>query len=144
MVVIGEECDDGNHMDMDCCNHLCQLECGFYWEDKSCKTYCGDGTIAGDEECDGGEDCTSQCTLKPVIDCVENPDICNVCGNGIIENEEVCDNGFLIGPKSNGCTDYCEVIEGWTCTEEGLCTKGCPDDEAEPHSSLTEALSSLK
>ncbi|MBN2495925.1 MAG: hypothetical protein JXR96_15140, partial [Deltaproteobacteria bacterium] len=64
----GETCDDGDLEPLDGCDADCQIEAGWYCtgEPSSCETDCGDGIVAGDEECDGGEDCTDDCELASV------------------------------------------------------------------------------
>jgi cysteine-rich repeat protein len=51
----GEECDDGNLDNTDSCLNICEL------------ARCGDGAIQeGVEECDGGDGCSSTCTVETV------------------------------------------------------------------------------
>lgn len=77
-----ETCDDGNTLDGDGCSSRCKTESG--WDCKSysplekrsyCKklingnSYCGDGVIQGNEECDdgfpviGGDGCSINCRV---------------------------------------------------------------------------------
>jgi cysteine-rich repeat protein len=62
----GETCDDGNQLDGDGCSSTCQEEPGFTCtgSPSTCVTTCGDGIIAGTEDCDGanlnGETCVSR------------------------------------------------------------------------------------
>ncbi len=50
-----ETCDDKNKESGDGCSSFCLIEPGFYCEDGICTTLCGDGIIAGLENCDPGE-----------------------------------------------------------------------------------------
>jgi cysteine-rich repeat protein len=83
----GEECDDGNTLDDDDCDSLCQLECG-------------NGNLDGDEECDDdnrnhGDGCDANCILE-------------VCGNGVVQPgppKEDCDDGNTL--SGDGCSSTC-------------------------------------
>lgn len=88
--LIGESCDDGNIVAGDGCSDSCQVEVGYSCETdgQPCFSTCGDGIIAGDEECDEGpwdpetgDFCSWDCELP------------GVCGNGIVEWNELCDRG---------------------------------------------------
>jgi fibro-slime domain-containing protein len=76
----------------------------------SCKSQCGDGVVASDEECDLGSalnngaygGCTSSCKLAPY------------CGDGRIDtaNGETCDDGKnsnVYGSQASGCGPGCKV-----------------------------------
>lgn len=52
---------------------------------------CGNGEVEEGEECDGGDDCTSNCTL-------------NVCGDGEQLGDEACDDG-----ENNGNYNFCNA-----------------------------------
>ncbi len=47
-----------------------------------------------------------------------------ICGNGVVEGLEECDTGNV--GKGTGCTDTCQVEEGWECTNTSpsRCWKG--------------------
>lgn len=69
-----EECDDGNTIQADGCNHKCKIERGFTCEeDESGKSRCyncGNDHIDYSEECDDGnsddgDGCSSKCLLEP-------------------------------------------------------------------------------
>jgi cysteine-rich repeat protein len=90
---------------------------------------CGNGTMEGSEECDGGPTCTATCERIPVcgdgfIDDPEQCDDGNVasgdgcsstcqreqqCGNGTLEAPEVCDDGNTV--SGDGCDAACATIE---------------------------------
>ncbi len=87
-----EECDDGNSDDFDACSNSCTLN----------NEVCGDGKIIGDEECDGGRDCSDECRAN---------NIPLNCGNGSTPPElgEECDDGNNIG--GDGCDAWCQSEE---------------------------------
>ena len=58
---------------------------------------CGNGIVEVNEECDGGDDCTNNCTIMPP----PSP----VCGNGVRESGEECDGGL-------GCALDCTSYNG--------------------------------
>ncbi|MBZ0251872.1 MAG: DUF4215 domain-containing protein, partial [Candidatus Methylomirabilis sp.] len=65
---------------------------------------CGDGEVAGDEECDDGnledgDGCSSRCRIER-------------CGNGIVDVGEQCDDGNFV--DGDGCSANC-TIEGQGC-----------------------------
>ncbi len=131
-----EECDDGNLVDGDGCDHLCRIEEGWQCEGQPsvCTEICGDGLIVGGELCDGdnldGETCESlglesgdlgcndECTFD-VSECTGEA----VCGNGIWEYPEECD-----GDDFRNATCESLGFEGGTlaCNEDcTLDTSGC-------------------
>ncbi|MBU0536102.1 MAG: DUF4215 domain-containing protein [Nanoarchaeota archaeon] len=102
----GEECDDGNQVNLDGCDSACMLECG-------------NGIIEGTEECDDGnridgDDCSSTCT--------------NECGNGVLDGTEECDDGNNM--NDDGCDEICYVefhdylysLQGYWSFDEGTGT----------------------
>ncbi len=69
---------------------------------------CGNGEVEEGEECDGGDDCTSSCTL-------------NTCGDGEILGDESCDDG-----PDNGTYNHCNA----DCTGLGPnCGDGNVDEQ---------------
>ncbi|MFP2926322.1 DVUA0089 family protein [Pyxidicoccus sp. 3LG] len=72
---------------------------------------CGDGSVTGGEECDGGASCTSTCERVPV------------CGDGHLDAPEACDDGNTT--QGDGC--------GRTCAVEGTSA------EVEPNGTRAEA-----
>ena len=108
----GEECDAGEDFapyGRDACT-------------ESCKTahYCGDGKldaidIAHDEECDAGQDTSSE-----YGGCTTDCHIVNFCGDGIVQSDhEKCDDGNIY--NEDGCSADCQTVEeGYACvTSEG-------------------------
>jgi len=55
VIETGEGCDDGNTVNGDGCSAICQIETGYQCTGTPsiCSGNCGDGIIAGQEECDG-------------------------------------------------------------------------------------------
>jgi len=83
----GEQCDDGNLVDGDGCDHNCGIP------------GCPNGHLDPGEECDDGnlidnDGCARNCTLPR-------------CGNGILETGEQCDDGNT--RDCDGCSHDCQV-----------------------------------
>ncbi|GMI20559.1 hypothetical protein TeGR_g3592, partial [Tetraparma gracilis] len=80
-LVDGEECDDGNTLNMDGCDRLGNIEDGWActagntWTSSKCSASgCGDGKRTGTEECDDGngfdgDGCSSDCKIEQWFDC---------------------------------------------------------------------------
>jgi cysteine-rich repeat protein len=88
-----EQCDDGNLINGDGCDNICQIEL----------VSCGNGTLEGAEQCDDGnlfdwDGCSSTCQF----DTVGGP----ICGDSIPEGAEQCDDGNLV--NGDGCSDFCQ------------------------------------
>jgi cysteine-rich repeat protein len=148
-VVAGlEACDDGNRVDTDECRNDCRAptcgdalvsvgeQCeppGVGQCDSDCQflpaeVECGDGTRAGDEECDDGNN--------------DDDDGCNAvcvrerCGDGVEQSNEQCDDRNASG--GDGCSSACrlercgdrqldageECDDGNTTTGDG-CSESC-------------------
>lgn len=111
-LVTGEECDGGEH-----CTGDCRCEPGFSppsFSSVSCITICGDGVIAGDEECDSTKFCSETlCKCLPGHPLNAESGVCSGCGNGIVENDEECD-------ATEGCTSYCRCGHGFR-SSDGRC-----------------------
>jgi len=118
-VEVGEACDDGNTVTESCSygTASCQV-CG-----AACQTVaavggvCGDGIVNGAEGCDGGANCTAQCTVS-----VPNP----VCGNGVAEASETCDDGNTATESCSYGTASCQVC-GSACQTVGAIGAYCGD-----------------
>jgi fibro-slime domain-containing protein len=92
---------------------------------------CGDGTIAGNEQCEDGDDppesgdgCSETCRFEPGYFCPELGEACQPteCGNGVKEGDEACDDGDE--DVGDGCTPLCEREP--TCVD-GACSSTCGD-----------------
>ncbi len=140
-----ETCDDGNANSGDGCSATCQVETG--WQcpipGSACTTICGDGVVAGHEQCDEGplnaggdggagdggaaSGCTATCTIEPGFACSPPPatSTCHktVCGDGIKEGSEQCDDGNLV--PYDGCSPTCTIDP--KCNGTGGCTGVCGD-----------------
>lgn len=131
---IGEECDDTNTRSGDGCTDQCFVEIG--WEcptagSRCIAARCGDGKIAGNEQCEDGDDplasgdgCSDSCRVESGYFCPTVGEDCQetVCGNGVREGDEPCDDGN--NDVGDGCTPLCEREP--TCVE-GACTSTCGD-----------------
>jgi len=113
----GEQCDDGNTVTEKCAYGLtvpngtvCSSSCGAV---PCLVTYCGDGTIDGDngEECDDSN--TSNCDLCSGT-CQDK--VANYCGDGYQCGTEGCDDG-------NTLTEQCEY--DLTEPNETVCGASC-------------------
>ena len=137
IVTAGEQCDDGNLVDGDGCQHDCRLpacgngildvgeECddGNALDgdgcDRNCQTTrCGNGVAAAGEECDDGnaindDGCGNDCRIAA------SPR----CGDGVVASSEGCDDGDLI--DGDGCDRNCTI----TGCGNGIVTAGeeCDD-----------------
>ena len=79
-----ESCDDGNLLSGDGCSEKCTIECGYNCTDSNntdarhqnstCRSTCGDGILASDEECDDSnmvnmDGCSDMCTVHQPFVC---------------------------------------------------------------------------
>ncbi|CAD8101520.1 unnamed protein product [Paramecium sonneborni] len=165
LVVGKEQCDDRNEIDWDGCSqcqYLCQQQCtkcfqefclecnfeGWYLYEKRCITNCGDGVIAGNEQCDdqntipfdGCYDCQLECQVQ-CTDCrqgvcyecaiqgweIKNQSCQPICGDGIvIKDLEECDDGNII--LFDGCYEcQFECSNGCLKCQQKQCVK-CLDN----------------
>jgi hypothetical protein len=133
----GEECDDGNTLDGDCCS----ANCTFEPEGNSCadELFCN-----GEETCDGAGECLAgtevdcsddvNCTIDSCDEindeCVNTPNDNNCPDDGLFCNgQEICDpvDGCVssgdpcFGEFCNEDEDICEPVE---CTTDSDCEDG--------------------
>jgi cysteine-rich repeat protein len=89
VLTAGEQCDDGNTLDGDCCSSHCQFE--------------PTGNL-----CDDGNDCTV------ADECINGVCVGNsmTCSDGIVQVEcgETCDDGNLV--NGDGCDSHCHLETG--------------------------------
>ncbi|MDD9936751.1 MAG: DUF4215 domain-containing protein [Myxococcales bacterium] len=148
-----ETCDDGDRLNGDGCDATCQVEDGYDCEvfidvcvgggdegsncssDGDCSggtceslancvaAGCGDGFVAGDEQCDDGNDqsgdgCSVVCQLEDgyVCDTPDRPCTLTVCGDGVVEGDEQCDDS---GSADPGCDADCQLEDGYVCPLPG-------------------------
>src|SRR5699024_3278302 len=111
---------------------------------------CGDGFLAGNEECDdgntnNGDGCSSDCKVEPQPEDSGDGWVCPTpgepcertsCGDGVVEGSEQCD----LGAEDNnhggrGCTAFCRLEP--VCPEgPGECTSACGDGILLPQDKL--------
>jgi cysteine-rich repeat protein len=111
----GEQCDDGNTADGDCCTSTCQFE--------AAASPCSDGSVCTtDDACDGAGACVGGAALPCDDSNACTNDTCDsVTGCGHTDNSDPCDDG-------NACTsnDSCSGGEcrGLTvsCDDGNVCT----------------------
>ena len=144
LLVVGEECDDGNQVSGDGCGPTCKIEqsgtsCPPLSDLKGavCRPTCGDGVRGPREECDdgnsfSGDGCSQDCIVERGFTCsgggMRSRDTCSpICGDGlrvdrafsatIAANKlEGCDTGPI---PSRGCdAATCQVRPGWTCARQ--------------------------
>ena len=151
----GEQCDDGNKTPNDGCSATCQLETGWSCPnpDSPCvAAKCGDGVVAGNEQCDlgsanngvAGKGCSATCTVVSGFACTTSgtpaTSTCAAtsCSDGKVQGYEGCDDSNLI--PYDGCSPSCSVEPGWSCTgAPSVCTRNtngslstCGDGLLEP------------
>jgi hypothetical protein len=135
----GEDCDDGDVLTGDCCNHECSFDAS--------KTHCG----PGQESCETGKcDGAGTCVLEPDkagercfsdgVECTD--DVCDGAGACVHPNRaagetclgdfNVCTDGACDGAgacvltnNTAPCDDFNECTEGDTCAG-GACEPGAP------------------
>lgn len=80
---------------------------------------CGDGTIAGSEQCDdglppgAGDGCSAACAVETGWTCTGAPSTCSTaCGDGVKAGAEQCDDGNVV--SGDGCSTSC-TVEVCTC-----------------------------
>lgn len=93
---------------------------------------CGDGVIAGNEQCDDGatapgDGCDATCQRETGWACVGTPSFCiEICGDSVIVGVEGCDDGGVAW--GDGCGGMCQLELGWTCVgEPSSCSEDCGD-----------------
>lgn len=129
---VGEACDDGDLEGGDGCGATCVLEAGWRCEGAPSQcdaASCGDGLVAGIEECDdgaGGEDVAGdgcfECTVEAGWAC-DAVGCRQTCGDGELDSGEDCDDGGI--EAGDGCSAGCRAELGWTC--DGSCEAICGD-----------------
>eukprot|EP00435_Cladocopium_sp_Y103_P068641 s1255_g31.t3 len=141
LLVVGEECDDGNQVSGDGCGPTCKIEqsgtaCPPLSDSNGavCRPTCGDGIRGPGEECDdansfSGDGCSKDCLVERGFFCsgggMRSRDTCwPICGDGLrvdrafsatlaADKLEGCDTGAI---PSRGCdAATCQIRPGWTC-----------------------------
>jgi cysteine-rich repeat protein len=114
----GEECDDSNILDGDCCSALCQFE--------PAGSPCPDGAFCnGDETCNGAGTCEAvpvDCSdgVDCTVDwCNEATDSCdNTPDDGLCDNALFCDGIEVCDPVNDCSTTGDPCADGTVCNEE--------------------------
>jgi cysteine-rich repeat protein len=158
---LSEECDDGNLIDGDGCNRVCDVEPGFACTNGPTVCYrCGDGQVDPVEQCDQGSGdspgCDATCFVAPGWACEGEPSVCTyLCGNGVRDEGEECDDTGLTG--GDGCSPACTIEPDWrcigspsTCTPRGSVTTttttlppACGDANGDRRVTSSDALQAL-
>ncbi len=104
------------------CTTVCPA--GYYCDSTGCSsTRCGDGIVAGTEECDGGVGCSSSCTFQTAST--------TACGNGVVEGTEQCDGEIYCDPSTcckkgyTLCGEICRDLND-DVSNCGACYSTCP------------------
>ena len=144
----GEACDDGNTSGGDGCSADCTtVEPGWTCPDvggnggpctKAPVNSCGDGTVAGNEECDdgntvSGDGCSSTCAVEAGYTCPTPGKACKkieFCGDGVVNLDigEQCDDGNAL--SGDGCSAVCTIEPNFFCPTPGapcISTVKCGD-----------------
>ncbi|MCB9602563.1 MAG: DUF4215 domain-containing protein [Sandaracinus sp.] len=130
-----EACDDRNAADGDGCSASCEVEAGWVCPivAVACRAAaCGDGVVAGNEDCEDGGDppvdgdgCSATCAFEDGFFACDEPGMpCRAtdCGDGVREGTEPCDDGN--NDTGDGCSPFCEIEP--RCAD-GACTSACGD-----------------
>ncbi len=112
-----EECDEGSASPSGGCVQ-CQVQAGWTCPSaggRCSAERCGDGIVAGSEECDPpGDGCDSTCRRVTGYACDETTGACHetACGDAISEGDEACDYGDLgnLWDQQNMCTPACTIM----------------------------------
>jgi fibro-slime domain-containing protein len=124
-----ETCDDGDDDAADGCDADCKVEPGYTCPipGLACRAaQCGDGIVAGDEECDFTASvvgCTS-CRIDGGFDCGSTSCTVTVCGNTLLERGEQCDDG-----QGDEPFDGCFACKTEPRCAKGVCTAVCGDGQ---------------
>src|SRR5438128_2557072 len=129
----GEQCDDGNTLDGDCCSSTCQFEpagapCASPTPCLTATTCDGAGVCGGGTPtlaaCNDGNACTTADTCAGGV-CVGGPAL--NCNDGNVCTDDACDpaTGCLNTPNTAPCTDGNACTTADTCAG-GVCVGGPP------------------
>eukprot|EP01124_Arcella_intermedia_P036419 TRINITY_DN9532_c0_g1_i10.p1 TRINITY_DN9532_c0_g1~~TRINITY_DN9532_c0_g1_i10.p1 ORF type:complete len:1497 (-),score=299.56 TRINITY_DN9532_c0_g1_i10:46-4536(-) len=128
------------------CDQLCNNTEGSYYcycshgftmnANEKCEAFCGDGIVAGKEECDSGDGCLSNCTCETgytsanayycqdIDECAILPPLCNqLCNNTVGSYSCHCQSGYVMN-SNQICEARCGdgIVVG---TEECDSGEGC-------------------
>ncbi len=116
-VVGDEDCDDANRTSGDGCSAACMVEP--FWACAGVPSECSSTIECGNDLLEPGEICDPpSSTTGCLAGCSSfSPETSTPaeCGNSVIEVEEGCD------PPGVGCSDSCQVEDGYVCPRPGTC-----------------------
>lgn len=123
-----ETCDDGNSKSGDGCAADCKVEAGWAcpYVGAPCEaSECGDGLVAGFEECDFEVSVTGckNCAIDEGYDCDSEGCTQTECGNGTIERGEQCEDG------NDMPFDGCYKCQNELSCSDGVCVPVCGDGQ---------------
>jgi YVTN family beta-propeller protein/cysteine-rich repeat protein len=135
----GEDCDDGNSDDGDCCSSTCTFEpagqdCDTDSNDCTNDTCDGEGTcqhlsVPDGTSCDDGNDCTDgdSCTAGECFaeGLTQSGTPCNADLNPCTTDTCNGDGGCVAVPNTDPCNDFNACTTGDTCNGQGFC-QGVP------------------
>ena len=109
----GEECDDGNTVDADCCSATCTVE-------PAAQPCADDGNICTDDVCDGNGACAHVANTDPCDDGLycTGSDTCSG-GSCSTHSGDPCTGGGECAGTCNEAADTCNEPSGTTCTDDG-------------------------
>ncbi|MFA5828867.1 MAG: MopE-related protein, partial [Candidatus Shapirobacteria bacterium] len=123
----GETCDDANIHDNDGCSSTCSAESGFNCNGSPsvCTTTCGDGIIAGSEQCEAGQCC------NPLTCHYVSPSIQCRAQTGICDTPEYCSGSNGLCPADSNLSEGNSCGVGMQCLV-GICSEVDTDQDGEP------------
>jgi len=123
-----ETCDDGNSTPSDGCSDTCRVETGWACPILGLRceaAECGDGVIAGFEECDfvGSVPGCTACQIDDGYDCDDASCAVTACGNGKLERAEQCEEDNAVP------FDGCYLCRREPSCSAGVCAAVCGDGQ---------------
>ncbi|KAL4505324.1 hypothetical protein ABPG72_002386 [Tetrahymena utriculariae] len=152
----GEECDDGNQIQLDQCSLDCKVNNGYYCSqtinksDLICTEKCGDNIKTLNEECDPpGIGCSQSCQILEGFGCQQQqisnnltnfqPTQCFKCKsnncqkceivNNNVEICKICDNNYFLDIQSSQCIQCHPTCQSCKGPHPEDCIS-CPDDKS--------------
>lgn len=144
------QCDDGNVVDGDGCDHNCHIETHWTCSGGSsagpdhCTDFCGDGfvvpgmpaTYCDDGNTDNWDGCSNDCQVQLSASCgtgffLNALEVCEeICGDGLYFGWYQCDDGNTV--DGDGCSSTCDIEHGYDCvdgtsTSASVCHEICGD-----------------
>jgi cysteine-rich repeat protein len=107
-VDFGEDCDDGNNVDKDCCSALCLAEPA----GKVTACVDNDGNTCTEAACDGSGHCSQTAILPPDTKSCTDSDA-NACTTARCDGTGVCNQSAILQPTTTACAE----ADGNDCTQ---------------------------